>query len=29
MFEDTANNKYRMFSSEDAFAMWRENPTDN
>ena len=29
MFEDTANNKYRMFSSEDAFAMWKENPTDN
>ena len=29
MFEDTANNKYRMFSSEDAYAMWKENPTDN
>ena len=29
MFEDTANNKYRMFSSEDAYAIWKENPTDN
>lgn len=29
MYEDKANNKYRMFSSEDAFAIWRENPTDN
>ena len=29
MFEDTANNRYRMFSSEDAYALWRENPTDN
>lgn len=29
MFEDTSNNKYRMFSSEDAYAMWKENPTDN
>ena len=29
MFEDTANNKYRMFSSEDAYAIWKEKPTDN
>ena len=29
MHEDTANNKYRMFSSEDAYAVWKENPTDN
>lgn len=29
MFEDTANNKYRMFSSEDAYVAWKENPTDN
>jgi hypothetical protein len=29
MYEDKANNRYRMFSSEDAFAMWKENPTDN
>lgn len=29
MYEDTANNKYRMFSSEDAYAVWKENPTDN
>lgn len=29
MYEDTSNNKYRMFSSADAFAMWRENPVEN
>lgn len=29
MFEDTANNRYRMFSSQDSYAKWRENPTDN
>ena len=29
MYEDKANNKYRMFSSEQAYAMWSENPTDN
>lgn len=29
MYEDTANNKYRMFSSADSFAAWKENPTDN
>ena len=29
MFEDKANNKYRMFSSEDSYAAWKENPTDN
>ena len=29
MFEDRANNRYRMFSSEDAYAAWRENPMDN
>ena len=29
MYEDTSNNKYRMFSSQDAFAAWKENPTEN
>ena len=29
MYEDTSNNKYRMFSSRDAYALWKENPTDN
>jgi len=29
MFEDKSNNRYRMFSSEDAYAIWKENPTDN
>lgn len=29
MYEDTSNNKYRMFSSQDAYAIWKENPTDN
>lgn len=29
MFEDKSNNKYRMFSSKDAYAIWKENPTDN
>ena len=29
MYEDVANNKYRMFSSEDAFAIWQENPQEN
>lgn len=29
MFEDTANNRYRMFSSKDSYAVWKENPTDN
>lgn len=29
MKEDPTNNKYRMFSSEEAYAMWLENPTDN
>lgn len=29
MYEDTSNNKYRMFSSQDAFAVWKENPTEN
>lgn len=27
--EDPAENKYRMFSSEEAYAMWKENPSDN
>ena len=27
--EDIANNKYRMFSSEEAYNRWSENPTDN
>jgi len=29
MFPDTAANKYRMFSSEEAYMAWSENPTDN
>lgn len=29
MYEDVSNNKYRMFSSEDAFALWQENPQEN
>lgn len=29
MYEDKSNNRYRMFSSEDAYAIWKENPTDN
>lgn len=29
MKEDVANNKYRLFSSEEAYAAWLENPTDN
>lgn len=29
MIEDTTNNRYRMFASEDSYAIWRENPTDN
>ena len=29
MKEDPVNNKYRMFSSEEAYALWKENPTDN
>jgi hypothetical protein len=29
MKEDPTNNKYRMFSSEEAYAMWLENPADN
>ena len=29
MYEDTQNNKYRMFSSRDAYALWKENPSDN
>lgn len=27
--EDVANNKYRMFSSETAYQLWSENPSDN
>lgn len=27
--EDPENNLYRMFSSEDAYQMWVENPSDN
>ena len=27
--EDPANNKYRMFSSEEAYSMWLSNPSDN
>lgn len=29
MYEDVANNRYRMFSSEEAYAFWKENPSDN
>lgn len=29
MVEDPTNNKYRMFSSRDSYALWSENPTDN
>ena len=29
MYEDTSNNKYRMFSSVDAYAIWKENPLEN
>jgi hypothetical protein len=29
MYEDVANNKYRMFSSEEAYMAWKENPTEN
>ena len=29
MYEDKANNRYRMFSSLDAYTIWKENPTDN
>ena len=29
MYEDKSNNKYRMFSSEEAYARWKENPSDN
>ena len=27
--EDIENNLYRMFSSEDAYQLWVENPSDN
>ena len=29
MKEDPQNNKYRMFSSEEAYQLWAENPSDN
>ena len=29
MKEDPENNKYRLFSSKEAYALWKENPTDN
>ena len=29
IYEDIQNNKYRMFSSRDAYALWKENPSDN
>ena len=29
MYEDISNNKYRMFSSEDAYALWKEDPVEN
>jgi hypothetical protein len=29
MYEDIANNKYRIFSSEEAFMAWKEDPTEN
>lgn len=29
MYEDVSNNKYRMFSSEDAYSIWMEDPMEN
>lgn len=29
MKEDVANNKYRMFASEQSYQLWAENPSDN
>lgn len=29
MYEDVENNLYRMFSSENAYQLWAENPSDN
>ena len=29
IIEDPENNKYRMFSSREAYNLWLENPTDN
>lgn len=29
MYEDVAQNRYRMFSSAAAYAKWSENPSDN
>ena len=29
MKEDKVNNRYRMFSSEEAYQLWAENPSDN
>lgn len=28
IYEDIANNLYRMFSSKDTYALWAENPSD-
>lgn len=28
MYEDKANNRYRMFSSEDAYSMWKDDPSN-
>ena len=29
MYEDITNNKYRMFSSEEAYLAWKEDPIEN
>ena len=29
IYEDVSNNKYRMFSSIEAYQLWKENPSDN
>ena len=29
MYEDKSSNRYRMFSSQEAYMVWKENPTDN
>ena len=29
MYEDKPANKYRMFSSEESYMIWKENPADN
>lgn len=29
IYEDIAQNKYRMFSSKESYLIWKENPSDN